>query len=287
MSVVVMGGTGTVGSQTVRTLLARGVDVRVVTRDPRKLASLPEGVRGVIGDAERPETLPEAFRGAESVFLITALSPGESANGVAAVRAAVTAGVLRIVQLSVPIPPGSEHIPHFASKIPIEQAVRESGLVWTILRPNNFFQNDLWFREAITAFGVYPQPIGTKGMNRVDVRDISDVAANVLTQPGHHAQQYPIHGPDALTGTDVAGTYGRHLGREVRYAGDDLDAWAASASRMMPEWMVHDLRIMYAYFQERGFPASPAALADQQRVLGHAPRRFDDFVAELAPSWKR
>jgi uncharacterized protein YbjT (DUF2867 family) len=189
--------------------------------------------------------------------------------------------------MSVWLPENSTHIPHFKSKIPIEKAVQASGLGWTILRPNNFFQNDFWFQEAVTKYGIYPQPIGKKGLSRVDVRDIADAAVNALTGPGHDGKIYGLNGLDALTGDDVARVYARHLGREVRYAGDDLDAWAAETRKTTPDWLLNDFRIMYQFFQEYGFRASAADLAEQRKVVGHDPRRFEVFVSEIAPHWKR
>jgi len=283
---LVIGGTGTVGSQSVRKLVEGGINVRVMTRDTGRFAALPKGAVGVVGDLENPTSLREAFKGADSLFLITPLSPTETLQGIAAVEAAKSAGIRRIVYMSVYLPKGSEHIPHFKSKIPVEEAVQQSRLEWTILRPNNFFQNDHWFQEAITKYGVYPQPIGSKGMHRVDVRDIADAAVNALTQPGHHAQIYPLNGFDLLTGADVARIWGRHLGREVRYAGDDLDAWAAQARNALPEWMVNDFRIMYQYFQQSGFRATEADFTQQRKGVGHEPRSFEAFVSEIAPRWK-
>jgi len=284
--VLVVGGTGTVGSHTLRHLVQRGASTRVMSRSAEKFGSLPRGVTGVVGDLEKPETLQEAFRGAERLFLITPVSQTETQQGLTAVEAAKAAGVRRIVYLSVAIPEGSTHIPHFKSKIPIEKAIQDSGLEWTILRPNNFFQNDYWFQEAITKDGIYPQPIGSKGLHRVDVRDIADAAVNALTRPGHEGKTYPLHGPDALTGEDVAAAYTRNLEREVRYVGDDLDAWAAQALTMRPEWLVQDLRVMYQFFQEHGFLAGPEDFAEQRKAVEHEPRSFDAFVAETTQAWK-
>ena len=287
MSILVVGGTGTVGSQTVRALLDRSASVRVMTRTADKFASLPKGVTGVVGDMAKPATLREAFRGVESLFLLTPLAQDETQQGLAAVEAAKAAGILRIVYMSVWLPEGSEHIPHFKSKIPIEQAAQESGLAWTILRPNNFFQNDFWFQEAITSHGVYPQPLGSAGVHRVDVRDIADAAVNALTQSGHDGKIYPLNGPEALTGDEVARIFARNLGHEVRYAGDDLEAWAAQARQGLPEWLLQDFQIMYRFFQERGFRATPADFAEQRKGVGHEPRSFEAFVAEIAPAWRR
>lgn len=286
MEVLVVGGTGTVGSEVVRLLLERGVNVRVMARSADSLKRLPRGARGVAADLAEPDSLGAAFEGVDRAFLITALSPEETKHGLAAVRAAREAGVGRAVYQSVAMPEGSLHIPHFASKVPIERELQRSGMEWTILRPNNVFQNDLRFREAIVQHGVYPQPIGSKGMNGVDVRDIAEVAVKTLTEQGHAGEIYPLNGPDALTGKSMAETYSRHLGREVRYGGDDLDVWERQARAAMPEWLVRDLRIMYEFFQARGFGASEEDFAKQGSVLGHRPRSHDAFVAEVAPGWR-
>lgn len=286
MNALIVGGTGKVGSQTVKALLNRGVNVRVMTRSSENFAKLPKGATGVVGDMEKPGTLREAFQGADGIFLMTPLAENETEQGLAAVEAAKAAGAKSLMYMSVLLPEGSTHIPHFRSKIPVEQAVQKSGLAWTILRPNNFFQNDFWFQEPITKHGFYPQPIGSKGLSRVDTRDIADAAANALTQPGHEGKIYGLNGAEGLTGDDVARVYTRHLGREVRYAGDDLDAWEKASRATIPEWLLHDFRIMYQFFQDRGFRASAADLTEQRKVVGHDPRRFDAFVAEVAPAWK-
>jgi uncharacterized protein YbjT (DUF2867 family) len=285
MKVLVIGGTGTVGSQVVLELLKRGEPVRVMTRSPEKLHSLPQGAEGRLGDLQDPSSLPALLDGVDRMFLLTALSRSETAEGLAAVHAAKQAGVRRLVYMSVHRLESAPHIPHFASKIPIEREIKQSGIAYTIVRPNSFFQNDLWLKEAIL-HGIYPQPIGNVGMNRVDVRDIAEAAVNALTRSRPEGQTYALVGPDALTGESAAAIYSRHFGRAVRYAGDDLDAWAQQARNMMPGWLVADLRVMFEHFQKKGLAASAADWSQTHEALGHAPRSFDTFVAEVAQAWK-
>ena len=286
MKTLVIGGTGMVGSMVVAGLLKQGVNVRVMSHTPDKLKKLPTGVEGHRADLDDPDTLPAAFDGIDSVFLLNAVGLNETNEGLSAVSAAKAAKIKKIVYMTVSMPKGSETIPHFRSKLPVEKAVRESGLAYTILRPNNFFQNDLWLKSAIMQYSVYPQPIGGKGMNRVDVRDIADCAINALMKSGHEGQTYEVHGPDALTGEGVAGSYTKHLGREVRYSGDDIDAWAEKSKGMMPEFLIADMRIMYQFFQANGMIASKEDLEKTQKLLGHKPRTFDDFVKEISMEWK-
>jgi len=285
VNVLVVGGTGTVGTQVTRRLLEKGAKVRVMSRSAdRSKLQLP--VETVHGDLEKPDTLGSQFTDVDGMFLLNALSQTETAQGLAAVEAARKGGVKKIVYMSVLMPPGSETIPHFASKIPVEQAVRESGTEWTILRPNNFYQNDLGLRDAIVNYGVYSQPIGDRGVTRVDVRDIADAAVGVFFESGHDGAIYPLNGPRAWSGEETARTYTENLGHTVQYGGDDVEAWGRQASAFLPEWLVHDLKIMYRFFQERGFQATPEEIEMQRKLLGHDPRAFETFVWEVAPLWR-
>jgi uncharacterized protein YbjT (DUF2867 family) len=285
MNVLVVGGSGTVGRQVARNLLERGATVRVLSRTADR-AKLELPVEAVQGDLEQPSTLGPQFDGMDAMFLLNALSRSETTQGLSAVEAARKAGVKKIVYMSVLLPPGSETIPHFATKIPVEQAVMESGLAWTILRPNNFYQNDFGLRDPILGSGLYPQPLGNLGVSRVDVRDIADGAVNALLDPAHEGAIYPMNGPRPWTGEDTARVYSENLGRPVRYAGNDLKAWAEQVSAFMPDWLVKDLVIMYGFFQERGFQATPDQLERQRKLLGHDPRAFETFVWEVVPQWR-
>ena len=280
--IVVIGGTGTVGSQTVQELLKRGAEVRVMTRSADRIASLPRGVEGVVGSMLQAESLPSVFAGADKLFLITPLDRDETAQGIEAVDAAVAAGIRRIVYLSVHQADKALTIPHFVSKLPVEGVIRASGVEYAILRPNNFYQNDLSVLDAIRR-GIYPQPSGSVGMNRVDVRDIAEAAAIALTQPGHSGKTYSLVGPRAWTGAQIAETLTRHLGKPVMYVGDDLKAWSAQMRAFMPGWLVRDLEIMFQHFLHSGLLATQAEIDELTGMLGHAPRSYEAFVKEVLP----
>ena len=286
MHVLVTGGTGTVGSQVVRELLARNIDVSVLTRDASKTNALPAGVKAVVGDLGEAETVRRVFQSVDGVFLVTVVSPTEAHEGLMAVTGMRLAGTKRVVYLSVQDADKAAWLPHFGAKIGVEGALRVSGIPHTILRPNNFHQNDYWFKDAILQYGVYPQPLGRAGVSRVDVRDIAQAAAVALTEKGHDGQTYDLVGPDAHTGETTAQIWSRALGKEVRYGGDDLDAWEKQFLQYLPEFMVFDFRQMYDFFQKHGFKGTPEMIARQTKLLGHAPRSFAAFVDETAAAWK-
>ena len=283
MNVLVLGGTGTVGSQVARELVQRGADVSVLTRDAKK--PVPHGAQAVTGDLLDPDTIRTAFRGRDAVFLLTALSAGECHEGLMAVNGCRLAGVKKIVFLSVHRVDEAPHLPHFGAKLPIETAVQASGIPWTILRPNNFYQNDTWFKDAMLGYGVYPQPFGGVGLSRVDVRDIAEVAALALTSDAAQNEIVNLVGPDVLTAEGTAATWGGVLSRKIAYAGDDLDAWEKASLAYMPAFAAFDFRLMYQFFQEKGLLATPEDLARLTALLGHPPRRFEDFAAETARAW--
>jgi uncharacterized protein YbjT (DUF2867 family) len=122
-------------------------------------------------------------------------------------------------------------------------------------------------------------------MSRVDVRDISEASVAALTSSEHHGQTYDLVGPEVLTGPSSAEVWSRALGRTIRYAGDDLDAWEQQMLQFMPAWMVFDYKHMFAFFQKNGLKAAPGTVEKLTKVLGHAPRRYEDFVAETARMW--
>jgi len=286
MSILVTGGTGTVGSEVVRQLAGRSESVRVMTRTIEKMNALPSGVEGVLGDMARPETLAEALSGVDRLFLLTPLSQDETEQGTNAVRAAKKAGVKRIVHMSVYRAEDIPQAPHFASKVEIHKALQESGIPHTVIMPNSFFQNDYWFKDAMLEYGIYPQPIGELGSSRVDVRDIAEASVNALLNDGFEGKRYPLVGAEAFTGPSTAEIWSRHLGRTIQYGGDDLEAWAIQAQRGLPDWMVEDLKIMYGFFQKSGFASSGDEIKQAERIIGHAPRKFEDFAAETARMWQ-
>jgi uncharacterized protein YbjT (DUF2867 family) len=286
MQILVTGGTGTVGSQVVRELASRGAAVSVLTRDPGKTERLPAGVKTVEGNLLDANTVRRVFSGMDAVFLLNAVSQTESHEALLAVCGITLAGVKRLVYLSVQDADTAAFLPHFGSKAGVEEGIRRSGVPFTILRPNNFYQNDYWYKEALQGYGVYPQPLGSVGCSRVDVRDIAEAAAITLMSAGHDGQSYDLVGPEVITGESAAAAWSRALGKPIKYAGDDLDAWEQQQLQYLPAWMDFDFKMMYAHFQRYGLKSTDEAIARQTRLLGHGPRTYQDFVNETATAWR-
>lgn len=285
MRIVVTGGTGKVGKRLVRNLVERGVPVGVMTRSAAGKPPLPEGAEYVEGDFADRDSVVRALTGARAVYLLTPLHPDEARLGRDAVWAAVDARVERVVFQSVYRVEEAAHIPHFASKMEIAGELERSGLDWTIVAPNSFYQNDLAFRPMLTGPGVYPQPMGPEGVSHVDCADVAAAAARCLLGTGHEGRSYPLVGPEPHTGEQNAEIWAKALGRPIQYGGDDLDAWAGQIRGMLPDWLVDDLVTMYDHFIEHGLVATAAEVEQCERLLGRMPRRYQPWVEEVAESW--
>ncbi len=286
MPILVAGATGNVGRPTVSALVAKGYSVRALSRSEEKFSALPEGASGAVADLDTGSGLDAALDGVDRLFLITANGETETARGLNAVNAARSAGAQRIVYLSAQDPGEEPPIPHSRSKLPIEDAIRQSGCEYSILRPGYFFQTDLAVARVIRDYGVYPMPIGSIGQNRVDTRDIADCAVRALTEDGHGGAEYDLYGPDTISGPGAAAVYARRFGREVHYGGDDVEQWAEPIKAHIAPWLLESLKKMFLSMQKNGPAANAAAVTASQEAVGHPLRTFDAFAAELAASMK-
>lgn len=290
MTILVTGSTGVIGSRVVANLAAKGAEVHALARSPEK-AKFPGGVSPVKADLMDIEAARKAIAQASTLFLLNAVTPDELTQALLTLSLAREAGVNGIVYLSVFHADLFTDVPHFTGKHTVERMIEDSDLPATILRPNYFMQNDAAMKDAIMGHGVYPQPIGSKGLSMVDARDIADIAASSLLKRENAPTPLPremieIVGPDVLTGEAAAKIWSEVLGRDIRYGGDDLDAFEKQAAAFAPGWMARDFRLMFARQQQHGMVARLAAVNRMAELLGHAPCSYQDFAAETAKAWQ-
>ncbi|MFI6736337.1 NAD(P)H-binding protein [Nonomuraea sp. NPDC050451] len=230
--IMVIGATGTIGREVLAELRRSGVKTRALTRDPAR-AGLPEDVEVVRGDLGDPATLPPALDGVTSVFL-TGVGHRRAEHDRALVRAARAAGVAHVVQLSSLAVEERTAGVLAGWHLEGERAVRESGLRWTILRPNGFMSNALQWAPAIAAAGVVRAPYGDLPSSVVHPGDVAAVAAAVLLGGGHDGAVYPITGPQALTPRDQVRVIGEVLGRPLRFEELPVERAREQLLRHMP-----------------------------------------------------
>lgn len=286
MTILVTGATGTVGRQVIEQLVRRGADVRALVRDPSK-ADFPAGVAVAQGDLLDVDSLRNAVSGVSTLFLLNAVVPDEFTQALVALGVAREAGIKRIVYLSVIHSDLYVNVPHFAGKFGIERMIEQMGLTATILRPAYFMNNDLTIKEVVLGHGVYPMPIGSKGLAMIDARDIGEIAAIELMRREQAAEPLPLErfnlvGPDTLTGSDVAAIWTKILGRPVAYGGDDTAGFEQNLRQFMPSWMAFDMRQMAERFLTDGMLPEAGDVARLTALLGRPLRSYRDFASEVA-----
>jgi uncharacterized protein YbjT (DUF2867 family) len=287
MKVLVIGATGNVGSAVVAELQKRGAEVRALVRKQNAESQLPAGVEGAVGDLLDPVSVEKALRGVNKLYLLNAVVPDELTQGLIAYDLAKKLKLQHIVYHSVFRVQHFKDVTHFASKLAIENTMREFDLPFTIIRPNYFFQNDATLKDPLTMAGIYPMPLGPVGISAVDIRDIAEAAAITLTSEGHYGKTYNLNGPEILSGPKTASIWSGLLGKEIRYPGNDMDAFEEQMRKRAPSWSAFDIRMMFQGYLERGFVAEPGDLETLTSLLGHGPRRYEDFARETIVNWQR
>ena len=287
MKVLVLGGTGAVGSVLLKDLRERGVGVRTLVRKHDGPARVEAGIETIEGDLLDSISVEKALTGVDKLYLLNAVVPDELTQGLIAYDLAKKLCLRHVVYHSVFRVEHFKDVPHFASKLAIENALREFNLPFTIIRPNYFFQNDRSLKDALMKGGVYPMPLGSQGVSAVDVRDIAEAAATVLVdEDGHLSKTYNLNGPEVLSGPNLAAIWSGILKCDISYAGDDMDKFEEQMRQQTPAWSAFNLRMMLQAFLERGFVAEKGDLEILTKLLGHAPRRYEDFARETARAWQ-
>ncbi|MGO8054270.1 SDR family oxidoreductase [Rhizobium leguminosarum] len=288
MTILVTGATGNVGRQVVEHLVKRGADVRALVRDPSK-AEFPAGVSVVQGDFLDVDSLRNAMSGVSTLFLLNAVVPDEFTQALIALNVAQSAGIERIVYLSVIHADLYVNVPHFAGKFGVERMIEQMGFKATILRPAYFIQNDLTVKDVITGYGAYPMPIGPKGLAMIDVRDIAEIAALELLRREQSAEPLALErinlvGPQTLTGTDIAAIRSDVLARPIHYGGDNTEGFEQNLKQFMPAWMAYDMRLMGERFLTDGMLPEAGDVERLTKLLGRPLHSYRAFASETVAS---
>lgn len=286
MTILVTGATGRVGRHVVQNLLQRGASVRVLTRDRGK-AEFPAEVDVVQGDLLDIDALRTAFSGVRTLFLLNAVSGDEFTQALIALNIARESGVERVVYLSVLHADRFVNVPHFAVKSGAERMIEAMGFSATILRPAYFIDNEHMILDVILNHGVYPMPIGSKGIAMIDARDIAEVAALELIRRDRAPSKLPVEtinlvGPQTLTGTLAAAIWTDVLGRPVVYGGDDPSEFEQNLARIMPKWTAYEMRLMAERFVSDGMIPGNGDVARLTKMLGRPLHAYRNFATEIA-----
>jgi uncharacterized protein YbjT (DUF2867 family) len=286
MTILVTGATGNVGRNVVEQLAGRGADVRALVRDPSK-ADFPAQVEVVQGDFLDVDALRSALSGVSTLFLLNGVVADEFTQALVALSLAREAGIERIVYLSVIHSDLYVDVPHFAGKYGVERMIERMGLNATILRPAYFMDNDVTLLDSIRAYGVYPMPIGDRGLAMIDARDVGEIAAIELIRRERSELPLPMNrinlvGPDTLTGADAAALWSDVLGRPISYPRHDTAGFERNMRQFMPGWMALDMRLMAERFVTDGMVPEAGDVDRLTALLGRPLRTYRDYAAAIA-----
>jgi uncharacterized protein YbjT (DUF2867 family) len=280
--ILVTGATGLNGQELLRLLSARGVAARALVRNRAKaeaIALLPH-VEIVQGDMARPETLAPALRDVDRAMLISSSDPMMLEVQSNFIDAARKAGVKHVVKLSGIMPELSSAFRFARMHGEIEKRLEASGLAFTHLRAGEFMP--AYFRQApnIAAKGAMFLPMEDARIASIDVGDIAEIAAKVLTGSGHEGKTYPLTGPQALTMTEVAAKLSAATGRTIRYVNVPPEAARqAQLAAGMPPYLADAL---FELFAERRNGKEATVWPDAAMLLGRPPISFDEFARRNA-----
>jgi uncharacterized protein YbjT (DUF2867 family) len=277
--ILVTGATGNVGRELANLLLANGEEVAAITRNP-SAAVLPGGARVVGGDPSCPATLASAPSGIDAIFV----SPRAVGNGTAELLAlAAEKGAKRVTLISAVTVEYGGGDQRFANAFKAaEDAVKASGLEWTILRCADFASNTLAWAPQIRATGIVRGAYGGAATSTIDERDIAAVAARALVTTEHGGRSYVLTGPESLSQRDKVRLIGEAIGRPLSWKEiPPQQVRDAMIAQGLPEEVPDRLLGYLADCVERPGPTSTTV----EQILGRRARTFAEWAAEPHRPW--
>jgi uncharacterized protein YbjT (DUF2867 family) len=282
--ILITGASGTVGRELVKRMARPEERIRVMVRDRDRAASIAyPGVDIVSGDFADIQTLDDSMSGVNKAFLLTPPGPDQLEYETNFLQAASRSNLRHIVKLSAlgatPDSPARLLRAHAESEI----RLRNSGIPYTILRPNQFMQNFLNFRDSIIHRGEFYAPMGEGRISIVDVRDVAAVAEAVLSEYGHEDKAYDITGPESLTYAEIASRFSMELGKPVAYVDVPPEKLGdAMLQNGLPQWMVEGVLELYAIWKFNGASEVTGAVS---HVAKAEPTTFTQFAHDYAPQF--
>ncbi|MEL7071045.1 MAG: SDR family oxidoreductase [Cyanobacteria bacterium J06581_3] len=274
--ILIAGATGTNGRMLTTLLAQAGHQVRALVRNPSTAQSLVQpNVELYEGDLAKPGSLEGAFKGVDKAFIVTAITPNTVElfqNFFDAAKRTTKAHIVKFSALGAGYAKSVVQQQHTDS----DEALIASGLPYTILRPNSFYQNMLWSAGSIKESGQFYLPFGDAKQSLVDVRDLMAVAAKILTEPGHTGKIYELTGPEGLSYNEIASRLGDVIGKEVTYVPLTSEAYLNGMIESgIPEWTATVLAELYDVFATGEFATTNDNI---QKILGKVPNSFDTWA---------
>ena len=288
-TILITGATGTVSSEVVKQLSAKGENIIVKAAARSATDNTFENlnrVQVVQLDYDKPDSLAVALKGVDKLFLLTPFQSNMVDLTSNLVSEAKKAKVKYIAKQSVMgadaepgITPGRLH--RQAEKI-----IEESGIPFTFLRPNFFMQNFVnYYSNLIRSQGAFYMPAGDAKVSFVDVRDIAAVAVKSLINDNQQkGRAYNITGGEALSYGQAAEILSKAVGKKINYVNvTDQDARKGMKDMSMDEWTIKSMIELFE-ITRAGYVSEISPIVEQ--VTGNKPITFSQFAKDYAGAFK-
>ena len=277
----VTGATGELGGRIARRLSDRGVEQRLIVRDPTRAPGLPGAEVAEARDYGDGDAMRHALEGVNTLFLVSA---GEDRDRISlhrsAVDAAAAAGVERVVYTSFLDASPDTTFTFGRDHFHTEEHIKAAGLGSTFLRNSIYLDYVPFFASAD---GVIRGPAGDGRVAPVSRDDIADAAVTVLLDPQHEGRAYEVTGREAITLTEAARILTQLTGREVVFIDETLEeARASRAPSGAPDWEIEGWVTSYAVIAEGSLDIVTDTI---HRLTGHEPMTLPEFLEMHPESW--
>ncbi|WP_201394485.1 SDR family oxidoreductase [Ktedonobacter sp. SOSP1-52] len=282
---LVTGTTSAVGNAVLKELLARKIPVRAFVRKPSVAEKLEaQGVETFLGDMTERESVQKALQGIERVYLISSTTAHLLAIEQLWAEEARKAGVRYLVKQSEigADPQSLSPLLHYHGRA--EDAIRTSGVPYTILRTLYFMQNFApMYAHSISSRGMIYAPLANARISYVDARDVGAVAAHLLTEEGYQYQEYEVTGPEAITCTQLAEIFSSLLHTPVRYATISDEEAEKALLGLYSSWTAHAVVTLLQFYRQGGGDLVTPVVDE---VTGHKPCTAATFISEHIQSFQ-
>jgi uncharacterized protein YbjT (DUF2867 family) len=282
--ILVIGANGNIGSQVVQQLLAAGEKVRVLVRDGKKAtATFGSSVDVVTGDIGDAAALDQAFAGAAGAFVLT--SGDAVLQEKNAFAAAKKAGTKHVVKLSVAGAMRGSPLRLADNHAQSEEALKASGVAYTILQPHSFMSNVRESAGSIKGDGRIYGASKEGGVPYIDTGDIAAVGVAALRDPAKHGgQTYFLTGPEAFSQAQIAEKIGKAIGKTVTYVDLPPAVFVDNLKKFgVPGWLADDFGKMNEWFASG---AAATVVDTVEKVTGRKPRTFDAWLSDNVAAFR-
>jgi uncharacterized protein YbjT (DUF2867 family) len=285
-TILITGTTGTVGSEVIKQLsrATRDSNIKAAVHSAESVKRAKYDMAEFIPiDYNKPETLKEALKDVDRVFLLTPASPRAAELTFNLVTEARKAGIRYIVRQSIMGVDIEVNVSHLRLHHQAEKIVEETGIPFTLLRPNFFKQNFVNLHgPTIRSDNAFYTSAGNAKVSYVDVRDIARVAVRLLTMDNngneHYYKAYNITGPEALSYHDAAEILSNETGRKISYINTSEDQSRKRMKDMgINDWFINTTIELYDFSKAGNLSAVSSAV---EEITGKKPISFSQFITD-------